>query len=50
MSMVSKKTGISDHAKDIQTYQQGGIFVRLENEWKDSLKQKTVNNRTVKAK
>jgi hypothetical protein len=49
MSMVSKKTGISD-ARDIQTYQQGGIFVRLENEWKDSLKQKTVNNRTIKTK
>lgn len=49
MTMVSKKTGISDQA-NLQTYQQGGIFVRLENEWKDSLKQKTVNARTSRAK
>lgn len=48
--MVTKKTGISDLAKDIQTYQQGGIFVKLENEWKDSLKQKTTNNRAIKTK
>lgn len=48
--MVSKKTGISDQAKDLQNYQQGGIFVRLENEWKDSMKQKNVNTRTVRTK
>lgn len=48
--MVSKKTGVSDQAKDIQTYQQGGIFVKLENEWKDSLKQKAISNRALKTK
>lgn len=50
ISLVTKKTGISDQAKDLQAYQQGGIFIKLENEWKDSIKQRNVNTRVVKTK
>ena len=49
IQIISKKTGITDQAFQ-QVYQQGGIFVKLENEWKDSIKQRNVNTRVVKAK
>ena len=48
--MVSKKTGISDQTRDFQTYQQGGLYIRLENEWKESLKQRNVAQKNAKTK
>ena len=50
--MVSKKTGIgiADQTKDFQTYQQGGIYIKLENEWKEALKHRNVTTKVVKQK
>lgn len=49
MSIVSKKTGIgvADQTKDFQTYQQGGIYIKLENEWKEALKHRNVTTTKV---
>lgn len=43
ISMVGKKTG-SDINVALQTYNQGGIYVKLEAEWREGLRQK--NNAT----
>lgn len=50
ISLVSKKTGISDHNQILQSYQQGGTYIKLENEWRESLKQRNNNVRIIKAK
>lgn len=39
IAMVGKKTG-SDTNMALQIYQQGGIYVKLESEWRESLRQK----------
>uniref|UniRef100_A0A336LZB2 CSON008929 protein n=1 Tax=Culicoides sonorensis TaxID=179676 RepID=A0A336LZB2_CULSO len=39
ISLVGKKTG-SDTNTLIQTYQQGGIYVKLESEWRENFRQK----------
>lgn len=39
IAMVGKKTG-SDTNVALQTYQQGGIYVKLEAEWREGLRQK----------
>jgi hypothetical protein len=46
--LVSKKTGISDQNQNLQSYQQGGTYVKIENEWRESVKQKTLNAKMVK--
>lgn len=48
VALVSKKTGISDQTKE--AYQQGGIYMKLENEWKESLKQRNFAAKTIKPK
>lgn len=50
MSLVSKKTGISDQNQNLQSYQQGGSYFKLENEWRESLKQRNNNAKIIKAK
>ncbi|XP_070501493.1 SANT and BTB domain regulator of class switch recombination [Chironomus tepperi] len=52
MSIVTKKTGIgvADQTKDFQTYQQGGIYIKLENEWKEALKHRNVTTKVIKQK
>ena len=48
--MVSKKTGISDQNQVLQSYQQGGSYFKLENEWRETLKQRNNNTKMIKAK
>ena len=52
VSIVTKKTGVgvADQTKDFQTYQQGGIYIKLENEWREALKHRNVTSKTVKQK
>lgn len=52
VSIVSKKTGIgvADQTKDFLTYQQGGIYIKLENDWKESIKHRNVSTKIVKQK
>lgn len=42
IALVGKKTG-SDINMQYQTHQQGGTYMRLEAEWRESLKQRTVS-------
>lgn len=44
IDLVGKRTG-SDTNMALQTYQQGGIYIRLEAEWRESLRQKNNLNR-----
>ena len=46
IAMVGKKTG-SDMNMQYQKYHQGGSYVRLENEWRESVRQK---HNQIKAK
>lgn len=39
IAMVGKKTG-SDINVALQTYQQGGVYVKLETEWREAIRQK----------
>lgn len=49
ISLVSKKTGISNHHHN-QAYQQGGTFIRLENEWRETIKQRCITTKPAKPK
>lgn len=42
--MVGKKTG-SETNLQYQIYQQGGTYIRLENEWRESIKQKVTKSK-----
>lgn len=50
ISLVSKKTGISEQNQALQSYQQGGTYIRLENEWRETLKQRNSNAKVIKSK
>lgn len=51
ISLVSKKTGIADlSSQNLQSYQQGGTFIKLENEWRETIKQRNLNAKTIKPK
>ncbi|CAO1322519.1 unnamed protein product [Diamesa hyperborea] len=47
-SIVSKKTGISDQ-NHLISFQQGGTFIKLENEWRETVK-RCVTTKTAKTK
>lgn len=40
VAMVGKRTGSDTNVRQHQYHQQGGVYVRLEAEWRDSLRQK----------
>lgn len=50
VSMVSKKTGISDQCQSMQCYAQGGTFIKLENEWRETIKHRNINAKIIKPK
>ncbi|CRK96212.1 CLUMA_CG009640, isoform A [Clunio marinus] len=50
ISLVSKKTGISDQTQNNLNYNQGGTYFALENEWKETIKQRNLNVKASKAK
>lgn len=49
ISLVSKKTGISDQTQNLH-YQLGGTFMKLENEWRETIKQRTTTAKIIKPK
>lgn len=50
VSMVSKKTGISERNEHQQSYQLGGTYIKLENEWRETVKHRSVNAKILKPK
>lgn len=48
--MVSKKTGISEKNEHQQSYQLGGTYMKLENEWRETVKHRSVNAKILKPK
>ncbi|XP_053675983.1 SANT and BTB domain regulator of class switch recombination [Anopheles nili] len=47
ITMVGKRTG-GEHNLQYQTYQQGGTYMKLENDWRESIKQKNLATLKVK--
>lgn len=48
ISMVGKRTG-GEQNSQYQTYQQGGTYIKLETDWRESIKQKNLASLKVKS-
>lgn len=50
VSLVTKKTGISEQNYSHQSYQIGGTFIKLENEWRETIKHRSNAAKILKPK